>query len=55
VEPVQGDVFRLHVPGTLFRSWLDVRVLREHKQVVGLEASGGRVKRVRYGRTAESA
>jgi hypothetical protein len=48
VEPVQGDVMRLHVPGTLFRGWLDVRVLRKGGQVVGLEASGGRVKRVRY-------
>jgi CubicO group peptidase (beta-lactamase class C family) len=55
VEPVQGDVVRVHVPGTLFRGWLDVRVLRDNTRIIGLEASGGRVKRVRYDRTAESA
>jgi D-aminopeptidase len=52
VEPMQGDVFRMHVPGTLFRGWLDMRVLREDRRVVRLEASGGRVKRVRYDRLA---
>jgi CubicO group peptidase (beta-lactamase class C family) len=55
VEPVQGDVMRLHVPGTLFRGWLDIRVLRENVEVVGLEANGGRVKRVRYDREATPA
>jgi len=55
VEPVQGDVLRVHVPGTLFRGWLDVRVLREGGRIVGLEASGGRVKRARYARQMAAA
>lgn len=52
VEPVEGDLLRLHMPGTLFRGWLDVRVLREAGAVVALEASGGRVKRAIYRRQA---
>jgi CubicO group peptidase (beta-lactamase class C family) len=55
IEPVQGNVVRVHVPGTLFRGWLDVRVLQEDKRVIGLEASGGRVKHTRYDRTTNSA
>lgn len=49
VEAVEGDVIRVHVPGTLMRGWLDVRVLREAGSAVsGLDVSGGRAKRVRY-------
>ena len=50
VEPIEGDLIRIHAPGTLFRTWLDVRVLREEGRIAGLEASGGRVKRMRYQR-----
>lgn len=50
VEPIESDVFRVYTPGTLFRSWLDVRVMREDGRVAALEASGGRVKRARYDR-----
>jgi D-aminopeptidase len=51
LEPVEGDLIRLHVPGTLFQGWLDVRIRRDVNGVVtGLEASGGRVKRVHYRR-----
>lgn len=52
LEPVEGDVLRLHVPGTLMRSWLDLRVLRDGGAVTGLAASGGRVKKVCYLRQA---
>ena len=50
VEPIEGDVFRVVVPGTLFRAWLDVKVLREAGAVVALEVNGGRARRVRYDR-----
>ena len=53
VEPIEGDVLRIHVPGTLFQAWLDVRVLwNEVGHVAGLEVNGGRVRRVRYERVA---
>ena len=50
VEPIEGDVIRVYTPGTLFRSWLDVRIVRENGRVSALDASGGRVKRARYDR-----
>lgn len=50
VTPVEEDLFRVTIPSTLFRAWLDVRVLREGKAIKALEASGGRVKAVRYDR-----
>lgn len=55
VTAVAGDILRATVPGTLFRSWLDLRVLREGEAIIGLEASGGRAKRVRYDRVAAGA
>lgn len=48
IEAIQGDVIRVHVPGTLYQAWLDVLVLRDGGAVSGLEVSGGRAKRVRY-------
>ena len=51
VEPIDGDVFRVRTPGTLYRGWFDVRAIREQGSVRALVASGGRVKRVRYERT----
>lgn len=50
VEPVDGDVFRVRTPGTLYRGWLDVRAIRADGRVSALMVSGGRVKRVRYDR-----
>ena len=56
LDPVEGDVLRLHVPGTLFRGWLDLRVLRDGGAVTGLMVNGGRVKNARYLRqTADTA
>jgi D-aminopeptidase len=54
VTPISGDILRVTIPATLFRAWLDVRVLREGEAIIGLEASGGRAKRVRYDRVAEA-
>ncbi len=52
VEAIDADLFRIHMPGTLHRAWLDVRALRSDGRVCALRASGGRVKRVRYDRVA---
>lgn len=48
IEPIVPDQVRVHVPGTLFPAWLDVRVLRGAGRAVALDASGGRAKNVRY-------
>lgn len=48
VEPVEDDVFRVLVPGTLFQAWLDVRVLRDDAGITGLDVSGARARHVRY-------
>ena len=50
VEPIEGDLVRVHVPGTLYRAWLDVRVVRAAGSVSGLQVTGGRVKRAWYPR-----
>jgi len=53
VEPVQGDIVRIHTPDLLFSSWLDAEVLRDAEGAVsGLRVSGGRVKDVLYRRKA---
>lgn len=45
IEPVEGEVIRLFTPMTLFRAWLDARVLRDSAgEVTGLVVDGGRVK-----------
>ncbi|WP_426955549.1 serine hydrolase domain-containing protein [Muricoccus radiodurans] len=54
VEPIADDVVRLHIPGTLMKGWLDVRVLRDGG-VTALETSGGRVKRALYRRVEDAA
>ena len=49
IEAIEGDVVRVHVPGTLWPAWLDVRVLRRGDGgVAGLLVNGGRAKGVRY-------
>ncbi len=52
VEPVGGDLVRIHWPG-LLPSWLDAEALRDAAgAVTGLRVSGGRVKDVLYRRQA---
>ena len=54
IEPVAGDVVRIHTPDLLFPSWLDVQALRnEVGAVSGLMANGGRVRGVLYRRLPE--
>ncbi len=51
VEPIEGDVIRIYQPGTLFRSWVDVRVLRDGGgKVVGLHVNGGRARELQLAR-----
>ena len=51
ILPVEGDVVRIMVPGVLFRSWLDTRLLREPGgAVAALEVNGGRARGVRFSR-----
>ena len=51
ILPVEGDILRIMVPGSLFRSWLDTRVLRDAGgAVAGLEINGGRARGVRFAR-----
>ena len=52
IEPIEGDVIRVHVPGTLWPAWLDVRVERTADGTpAALLVNGGRVRGARYTRT----
>jgi D-aminopeptidase len=45
VEPIAGDHLRIWTPMTLYRGWLDTRVMRDARgRVTGLHVDGGRVK-----------
>ena len=49
VEPVEGDVVRVWVPGTLQRGWYDVRLLRNPAgQPGGLVVNSNRLRGVSY-------
>ncbi len=51
VEGIEGDIFRVWSPGTLWRSWLDVRLVRDAAgAVTGLLANGGRIRNVAFQR-----
>ena len=52
VEPVEGDIFRIWMPGTLFKGWLDVRLLRSGGRVSGLRVTGNRARQLVYARLA---
>ena len=41
---VEGDVFRIEIPGTLFRAVIDVRAEREGGAVRRLHVHAGRVR-----------
>jgi len=47
VEAIEGDIFRIWTPGTLFRGWIDVRAVRDAAgAITGLFANSNRVKRL---------
>ena len=53
IEPIEGDFIRIISPMTLFRAWLDVRVLRDASgRISGLHVDGGRVKNLVFVREA---
>jgi hypothetical protein len=52
VQPIEGDIIRVVVPGVLLQSWLDVVVQRQVGRVTGLLVSGGRAKNLRFARVA---
>jgi hypothetical protein len=51
IEPVEGDFIRVISPMTLYRAWLDSRVLRDATgKITGLRVDGGRVKGLTFAR-----
>lgn len=53
LEGIAGDIFRLYTPGTLFRAWHDVRLLRDAAGAPsGLLVHSNRVKEMAFTREA---
>ncbi len=51
IEPIEGDIIRIYTPLTLYRGWLDTRVLRDASgRITGLHVDGGRVKGLVFAR-----
>ena len=51
LEPVEGEVFRLHMPGVLFATWLDLRSLRSSAgRVTALSVTSARVRNLIFNR-----
>ena len=51
IEPITAEDMRVHIPATVARSWLDVRIRRDASGAISeLVVHGGRVKSVRYAR-----
>jgi D-aminopeptidase len=49
LEAIEGDLFRLHTPATLFRAWQDIRTERDAAgAITGLTVNGGRVRGIRF-------
>ena len=55
LEPLAADLVRMLVPGTLMRSWMDAKLVRDAAgRVTGLLVNGGRVKRLTLVRSGPS-
>jgi len=53
LEAIEGDILRVWTPGSLYRSWLDARLLRDAQgAVTGLLTNGSRVKNLSFQRVA---
>jgi D-aminopeptidase len=51
IEAVEDDFIRVITPMTLFRAWLDVRVVRDaESRIVGLNVDGSRARNLRFTR-----
>lgn len=54
IEPIEDDFIRIVTPMTLFRAWLDGRVLRDTRgRITGLHIDGGRAKGLVFARESE--
>jgi CubicO group peptidase (beta-lactamase class C family) len=54
IEPIEGDLVRIIVPGILARAWFDVRITRgPGGAVTGLLVSSNRLRDVRYERLSD--
>lgn len=54
IEPVEGDCIRIISPMTLYRAWLDVRVLRNAAgTITGLHVDSGRARHLLFTREQE--
>jgi D-aminopeptidase len=52
IAPIEGDIIRIYTPLTLYRGWLDTRVLRDASgRITGLNVDGGRVNGLVFART----
>ncbi len=52
IEPIEADIIRIYTPMTLYRGWLDTRVLRDASgRITGLHVDGGRAKGLVFTRT----
>jgi D-aminopeptidase len=53
IEPIENDFIRIIAPTTLFRGWLDGRVLRDAEgRITGLHIDGGRARNLVFTREA---
>ena len=53
IVPIDDDIIRIYTPLTLYRGWLDTRVLRDASgKITGLHVDGGRVKGLVFARIA---
>ena len=51
VEPIEGDLIRIHIPAAVLPGWVDVRVLRTASAgIAGLLVNGGRARGLRFDR-----
>ena len=51
IEPIEDDFIRVITPMTLFRAWLDVRVVRDaERSIIGLNVDGSRARNLRFTR-----
>jgi hypothetical protein len=54
IEPVQGDCIRIISPMTLYRAWLDVRLLRDAAgEITGLHVDSSRARNLLFTREQE--
>ena len=51
IEPIEGDFIRVISPMTLFRAWLDVRILRDAGgRITALHVDSGRARNLLFAR-----